>query len=198
MSIKIFSNSNHPDLHYPWAWNLDHVRSSPLRLEYQGIVDRLLEALDFIRIVGADAPQTMTSLNTVDIYMSHEGLLLEYEQSLTRYLPSPSDLKGGRRWYNVGAHFLWIGDRTRQPDGAHVEYMRGIENPVGIKVGPSTKAEDLPELLNKINPSKDIGKVTLITRYGAANVEKYLPAHIAAVKASGHVVVWQCDPMHGK
>ncbi|RUS29412.1 hypothetical protein BC938DRAFT_480694 [Jimgerdemannia flammicorona] len=151
-----------------------------------------------MRTIGADSPQGIpSSLNTVDIFMSHEGLLLEYEQSLTRHLPSPTDPKGERKWYNTGAHFLWIGDRTRQPDGAHVEYMRGIENPIGVKVGPTTKPEDLPELLNRIDPKKEIGKITLITRYGAGNVEKYLPAHIEAVKESGHVVVWVCDPMHG-
>ncbi|RUP43301.1 hypothetical protein BC936DRAFT_137360 [Jimgerdemannia flammicorona] len=196
--VRAILSSGFADLHRPSSWNLDHVRSSPLRQEYQTIVDRLLESLDFMRTIGADSPQGIpSSLNTVDIFMSHEGLLLEYEQSLTRHLPSPTDPKGERKWYNTGAHFLWIGDRTRQPDGAHVEYMRGIENPIGVKVGPTTKPEDLPELLNRIDPKKEIGKITLITRYGAGNVEKYLPAHIEAVKESGHVVVWVCDPMHG-
>jgi 3-deoxy-7-phosphoheptulonate synthase len=181
------------DLHKPHAWNLDHVRSGDTRKEYQAIVDRLTEAMDFMHTIGADS---LPSLSHVDLYTSHEGLLLDYESSLTRQLVSPAT--GEKKWYNTGAHFLWIGDRTRQPDGGHVEYMKGIENPVGIKVGPSTNPDDLPIILDAINPSKEIGKVTLITRYGAGNVEKLLPAHIEAVRKSGHIPVWVCDPMHGK
>lgn len=122
-------------------------------------------------------------------------MFLDYETSLTRLLTSPST--GRKKWYNAGAHFLWIGDRTRQPDGGHVEYMKGIENPIGIKVGPTTVPEQLVTLLNTVNPNKEIGKVTLITRFGADSVEKYLPQHIQAVRNSGHVPVWVCDPMHG-
>ncbi|CAO3663566.1 unnamed protein product [Rhizopus stolonifer] len=144
-----------------------------------------------MRTVGAD---NNTSLASVDFFVSHEALLLDYEQSLTRWMSTP---KGEKKWYNAGAHFLWIGDRTRQPENAHVEYMRGIENPVGIKVGPTTIPNDLINLLDVINPSKEIGKITLITRFGAANVEKYLPQHIEAVRQSGHIPVWVCDPMHG-
>lgn len=114
---------------------------------------------------------------------------------MTRYLTSPST--GVKKWYNSGAHFLWIGDRTRQPNGAHVEYMRGVENPIGIKVGPTTVPEQLVDLLNTLNPKKEIGKITLITRFGADKVESHLPDHIAAVKKSGHIPVWICDPMHG-
>ncbi|KAG2188258.1 hypothetical protein INT44_001011 [Umbelopsis vinacea] len=180
------------DLHKPQTWNLDHVRSGSTRQEYQAIVDRLTDAMDFMQTIGADSGR---SLSEVDWYTSHEGLLLDYESSLTREHVVPST--GEKKYYNTGAHFLWIGDRTRQPEGGHVEYMKGIENPVGIKVGPTTNPDDLPIILDAINPTKDIGKVTLITRYGAGNVEKLLPAHIEAVRKSGHIVVWVCDPMHG-
>lgn len=138
-----------------------------------------------MRTIGAD---NSSSLGSVDLYTSHEGLLLEYEQTLTRSLKDPKD--GKQKWYNTSGHFIWIGDRTRQIDGAHVEYFRGIENPIGIKVGPSMKGEELAELLYIVNPNKEVGKVTLITRYGCDKIEKILPGHIAAVKKSGHVVVW--------
>lgn len=152
-----------------------------------------------MRTVGAD---TAAQLETVDLFISHEGLLLEYEQSLTRRLRHPgahahSSDSDGKGWYNTSAHFLWIGDRTRQLDGAHVEYFRGLENPIGIKVGPSMEGDELVRLLDIVNPKKEVGKVTLITRYGEKNVEDMLGPHIEAVKASGHVVIWQCDPMHG-
>jgi hypothetical protein len=153
-----------------------------------------------MKTVGAD---TAAQLETVELFTSHEGLLLEYEQSLTRYLhhpgvrPPSNEDDNGKGWYNTSAHFLWIGDRTRQLDGAHVEYFRGLENPIGIKVGPSMKGDELVRLLDIVNPKKEIGKVTLITRYGEGKVEDMLGPHIDAVKGSGHVVVWQCDPMHG-
>lgn len=174
------------------------MQSNAVRGEYQSIVNQLTDALDFMKTVGADpsSATTQNALQKVDFFVSHEALLLDFEASLTRLLPSS---KGQRqeKYYNAGAHFLWIGDRTRQPDGAHVEYMRGIENPIGIKVGPTTVPEDLVELLNTVNPTKAIGKVTLITRFGAGKVEAYLPQHIEAVRQSGHIPVWVCDPMHG-
>ncbi|KAI7592741.1 Phospho-2-dehydro-3-deoxyheptonate, partial [Hortaea werneckii] len=165
-------------------------------------------------------------LETVDLYTSHEGLLLEYEEALTRHLrhpinrdappkmapapaPKVSPLTGGALvdntkqepettgYYNTSAHFLWVGDRTRQPDHAHIEYFRGIENPIGIKVGPTTSTEDLVQLLDIVNPNKEVGKVTLITRYGESKVDELLPQHIKAVSQTDHKVVWQCDPMHG-
>ncbi|RCI04408.1 hypothetical protein CU098_009925 [Rhizopus stolonifer] len=189
--VRTLLDSGFADLHEPSQWNLSHVRSENVKREYQTIVSQLTDSLDFMRTVGAD---NNTSLASVDFFVSHEALLLDYEQSLTRWMSTP---KGEKKWYNAGAHFLWIGDRTRQPENAHVEYMRGIENPVGIKVGPTTVPDDLINLLNVINPSKEIGKITLITRFGAANVEKYLPQHIEAVRQSGHIPVWVCDPMHG-
>ncbi|KAG5460191.1 MAG: DAHP synthetase [Olpidium bornovanus] len=150
-----------------------------------------------MKTIGADSGYEAQTLRSVDLFMSHEGLHLEYESALTRLLPSGTG-SGESAWYNIGTHFLWIGDRTRELDGAHVEYFSGIENPIGIKCGPTMRAEDLGPLLDKLNPKREVGKCTLITRYGVNNVEKHLPDHIAAVQRSGHIVVWACDPMHGK
>ena len=156
-----------------------------------------------MRTIGAD---TAGQLQTVDLYTSHEGLLLEYEQSQTRKMKDPSTREqtrkpspDGKSYYNTSAHFLWIGDRTRQIDGAHIEYFRGIENPVGVKIGPTTPTADILALLRKLNPSVEVGKITLITRYGASKVRSLLPEHIRTVEKSEYArsVVWQCDPMHG-
>lgn len=192
--VRTLLDSGFADLHEPSKWNLSHVRSDSVRREYQNIVSQLTDSLDFMRTVGADNGGAPSALTSIDFFVSHESLLLEYETALTRLMTSPTKKK---KWYNAGAHFLWIGDRTRQPENAHVEYIRGIANPIGIKVGPSTVPEDLVRLLNTVNPDKEVGKVTLITRFGADNVEKYLPQHIEAVRWSGHIPVWVCDPMHG-
>lgn len=187
------------DLHNPLDWDLGHVQDDELQKKYSHIVSNISESLRFMRTIGAD---TSGQLQTVDLYTSHEGLVLEYEQSLTRKLKHPAGYQStlsndGKGWYNTSAHFIWIGDRTRQINGGHVEYFRGIENPIGIKVGPSMKNDELVELLDIVNPNKEVGKVTLITRYGKDKVDAMLGPHIEAVKKSGHVVVWQCDPMHG-
>jgi len=201
------------DLHRPLDWNLGHVSDPELQSRYSRIVESISESLRFMRTVGAD---TAGQLQSVDLFTSHEGLLLEYETAMTRQLrhppnkfstviqtPTPEvpedaiDESEPTGYYNTSAHFLWIGDRTRQPDHAHVEYFRGIENPLGIKVGPTTSPGDLVQLLDIVNPHKEVGKVTLITRYGENRVEELLPVHIDVVRKSGHVVVWQCDPMHG-
>ncbi|KAG2223147.1 hypothetical protein INT45_005703 [Circinella minor] len=193
--VRTLLDSGFADLHQPSNWNLSHVRSDAVRGEYQSIVTQLTDALDFMGTVGADSSSNNNALTSVDFFVSHEALLLEYETSLTRHLTSP--LTKTKKYYNTGAHFLWIGDRTRQPDGAHIEYIRGIENPVGLKVGPTTEPGKLVEILDRVNPNKEIGKVTLITRFGADNVEKNLPQHIEAVRNAGHIPVWVCDPMHG-
>jgi len=185
--------SGFADLHSPFEWTLSHVQSDTTKQQYQTIVDSITDAIRFMRTIGAD---TSSSLGSVDLYTSHEGLLLEYEQSLTRKLKDPSD-NNKQKWFNTSGHFIWIGDRTRQLDGAHVEYFRGIENPIGIKVGPTMENDELVKLLDIVNPNKEVGKVTLISRYGCEKIEKHLPGHIEAVKRSGHIVVWQCDPMHG-
>ncbi|KAK4696335.1 3-deoxy-7-phosphoheptulonate synthase, partial [Lecanoromycetidae sp. Uapishka_2] len=214
--IRASLSSGIADLHSPLDWELGHVKDEKIKAQYTRIVDNITDSLRFMHTVGADKGK---GLETVDLYTSHEGLLLEYEQSLTRRLRHPplhatlqsassqppimtnghssSIAEDGKGWYNTSAHFLWIGDRTRQLDGAHVEYFRGLENPIGIKVGPTMTSSELVFLLDTVNPSKSIGKVTLITRYGEHKVASLLPSHITAVRDSGHVVVWQCDPMHG-
>ncbi|MCJ1484240.1 Aromatic/aminoadipate aminotransferase 1 [Schaereria dolodes] len=207
--IRAALSSGIADLHSPLDWELGHVRDRGIKAQYERIVESITESLQFMRTVGADS--AASGLETVDLYTSHEGLLLEYEQTLTRRLKHPPGKAypivsakasfqtsgDGKGWYNTSAHFLWIGDRTRQLGGAHVEYFRGLENPIGIKVGPTMKEDELVQLLDIVNPSKEVGKVTLITRYGENKVNALLGMHIEAVKASGHVVVWQCDPMHG-
>jgi len=206
--------SGFASLHHPRDWSLNHVRSPSLRREFETIVDGLSDALDFSRTIGADPTTSYEqgggrgTLGEVDFYTSHEGLMLAYEETLTRELPVPTNIKvenvnktgtapPTKAFYNTGAHFLWIGDRTRQLTGAHVEYFRGIRNPIGIKVGPSMNNEELVRLLDIVNPDKELGRVTLISRYGARKIDDHLPGHIGAVKRSGHPVAWICDPMHG-
>lgn len=203
--------SGFADLHNPMDWSLGHVGDKVLLYKYTRIVESIRESLRFMKTVGTD---TASGLSSVDLFTSHEALLLAYEEGLTRKLRHPlnRDTPDARRasihdatasspdssgYYNTSAHFLWIGDRTRQPDHAHIEYVRGVENPIGIKIGPTTKEKDLGVLLDRVNPKREIGKVTLITRYGKDKVSEMLPKHIEAVRKTGHIVVWQCDPMHG-
>ncbi|KAL8806659.1 MAG: hypothetical protein Q9182_001187 [Xanthomendoza sp. 2 TL-2023] len=219
--IRASLSSGIADLHSPLDWELGHVKDSSIKAKYETIVKSITESLRFMKTVGADS--AAGSLETVELFTSHEGLLLEYEQSLTRLLKTPSSYQpsypsssssssssnnnnnpthitnNGKHYYNTSAHFLWIGDRTRQPDGAHIEYFRGIANPIGLKIGPSFPPTDLVPLLNTLNPTREIGKITLITRYGAAHIASLLPQHIHAVQSSPHAgtVIWQCDPMHG-
>ena len=197
--IRGVLSSGMADLHSPMDWGLGHVLSPEIKQKYERIVSSVTDALRFMRTVGLDTPH---GIETVDFYASHEGLMLEYEQALTRLsrhpVPAgaePSEPETG--YYATSGHFLWIGDRTRQLDGAHVEFFRGLSNPIGVKVGPSMQADELVQLLDTVNPDKEIGKVTLITRYGAAKIKDHLPGHIKAVQNSGHLPVWQCDPMHG-
>jgi 3-deoxy-7-phosphoheptulonate synthase len=211
------------DLHHPMDWGLGHVRDAELQQKYAKIVESIRQCLRFMRTANAD---TAGQLETVDLFTSHEGLLLAYEESLTRKLrhppnrtaplpthpapaPKVSPLTGGalidssktvpetEGYYNTSTHFIWVGDRTRHPDHAHIEYFRGIENPIGIKVGPTTSTTDLIQLLDIVDPHHEPGKVTLITRYGFQKIASLLPTHIKAVRETGHKVVWQCDPMHG-
>ncbi|KAK9456983.1 DAHP synthetase [Dipodascopsis uninucleata] len=190
--IRTTLSSGFADLHRPFDWSLSHVQSNAVKERYQKVVTSITEGLSFMKTVGAD---NSSSLQSVDLFTSHEGLLLEFEQSLTRKLRDPTDNR--MKWYNTSAHFLWIGDRTRQLNGAHVEYFRGITNPIGIKVGPSMKAEELTALLDVVDPDCIVGRVTLITRYGADKIKDKLPAHIRAVQETGHKVVWMSDPCHG-
>ncbi|PKY00321.1 phospho-2-dehydro-3-deoxyheptonate aldolase [Aspergillus campestris IBT 28561] len=194
------------DLHSPLDWGLGHIITPSIKEKYEQIVNRVKDALRFMNTVGID---TDRGFETVEVFTSHEGLLLEYEQSLTRLLKNPHSESARRAahpptatttsqsYYATSSHFIWIGDRTRQLEGAHVEFFRGITNPIGIKIGPSMTPNELTRLLDVVNPSREIGKVTLISRYGTSKIAQYLPEHIAAVQQSGHIPVWQCDPMHG-
>jgi 3-deoxy-7-phosphoheptulonate synthase len=175
------------DLHNPQHWDLGFVQDLKQRAEYEAVVVRLLDAIDFVESTGVRAP----SLQTVELFTSHEGLLLPWEEAQT--------VRVGDSWFNLGAHMLWIGDRTRQLDGAHVEYFRGIANPIGVKVGPSLAPEDLVALLAALEPDDRPGRLTLITRLGAGGgVGAHLPRFIEAVRASGRRnALWSCDPMHG-
>lgn len=213
--LRAAISSGLADMHSPLDWGLGHVLDPIVKDKYQKIVHTITDWLEMMQTIGLS---TGGGLETVDLFTSHEGLLLEYEQSLTRLCkhppntlsmaptiptslpnghvhPSPSFPPSG--YYATSAHFLWIGDRTRQPTHAHVEFFRGLSNPIGIKVGPTMTASELPPLLDLLNPHREIGKITLITRYGYDKIATHLPSHIQAVKNSGHVVVWQCDPMHG-
>ncbi|KAI3340662.1 phospho-2-dehydro-3-deoxyheptonate aldolase-like protein [Ustulina deusta] len=197
------------DLHRPLNWSLGHVKDPELKAKYTAAVQFLQDMLRFMHTVGADKSPT---LDTIDLFTSHEGLLLEYEENLTRLMdvpPAPGQQQqppsaegssqARKQYYDTSAHFLWIGDRTRQLDGAHVEFFRGVANPIGVKVGPTTPTADLLGLLRTLNPAVEPGKITLITRYGASRVRDLLPPHIRAVEASEYkgAVIWQCDPMHG-
>ncbi|KAI0998804.1 Phospho-2-dehydro-3-deoxyheptonate aldolase [Podosphaera aphanis] len=192
------------DLRRPLAWELGYVHDPELKAKYSKIVNSIIESLRFMQTIGAD---NLSATASVDLYTSHEGLLLDYEQALTRFLPhphisqsfTPTSEGNERSFFDTSAHFLWLGDRTRQIDGAHVEFFRGIENPLGVKIGPNIDPSDLLPLLRKLNPSREIGKITLITRYGASKIRELLPLHIRVVEESEYhgCVIWQCDPMHG-
>ncbi|TNE92398.1 MAG: 3-deoxy-7-phosphoheptulonate synthase [Deltaproteobacteria bacterium] len=173
------------DLREAEHWDLGFVREAERRAAYQDMTDRILDALDFVRVTGVEDP----SLHSVDLWSSHEGLLLAWEEAQT--------FPVGDKFYNLGAHLLWIGDRTRQVDGAHVEYFRGIANPIGVKCGPSMAPDELLHLLDKLDPEREPGRVTLITRYGADKAGELLPGHIRAIQREGREVVWSSDPMHG-
>ncbi|KAH9939292.1 DAHP synthetase [Epithele typhae] len=209
--VRSLLTSGFASLHHPKDWSLGHVRSPAVREEFERITEGLSDALEFSRTIGF-AKDSLSyehgggrgALGEVDFYTSHEGLMLDFEEAMTREFAIPSSLgsfdpdgQAARAHYNTSAHFLWIGDRTRQLDGAHVEYFRGIRNPIGVKVGPTMKADELVRMLDIVNPDRESGKVTLITRYGAGKVEEHLPGHIRAVQESGHPVIWICDPMHG-
>lgn len=186
--IRSMIDGGFADLHQPYNWNLYGIEKSAQWPEYKATVERILDAIHFMESFGGVNPD---KLHRVSFYTSHEALHLPYEESLTRL-----DARSGR-YYNLGAHMLWVGDRTRHPDGAHAEYLRGIANPVGIKVGPAADPGELLRLLDVINPRGEAGRITLITRLGRENVSARLPAIVAAVRSSGHVVAWSCDPMHG-
>jgi len=187
--LRAFSTGGYADVHKVHSWTLGFTETEKAS-KYRVMSERIADALDFIKAAGLDS-KIAHELRTVDFYTSHEGLLLEYEEALTR-LDSTSG-----KWLAGSGHMIWIGDRTRQPDGAHVEFCRGVLNPIGLKCGPTTTADDLKVLMNKLNPENEAGRLTLIARLGAGSVGDHLPRLIKAVQEEGANVVWSCDPMHG-
>ena len=186
--LRAFAQGGFADVHQVHQWNLDFIANSALSEKYHQLANRIDETLAFMRAVGMDsAPQ----LREVSFFTAHEALLLNYEQAFVRQ----DSLTG--RWYDCSAHMLWIGDRTRQLDGAHVEFMRGIENPIGVKVGPSMDPDELIRLIDVLNPDNDPGRLNLIVRMGADKVEAHFPRLLRKVKEEGRQVLWSSDPMHG-
>ncbi|APF37120.1 3-deoxy-7-phosphoheptulonate synthase class II [Chelatococcus daeguensis] len=188
--LRAFAGGGYANLQNAHRWMLGFVKDSPSSGRYQELAGRITEALDFMRACGID-PESHPEMRSTDFYTSHEALLLGYEEALTRVDSTSGD------WYATSGHMVWIGDRTRQPDHAHVEYCRGIRNPIGLKCGPSLKADELLRLIDTLNPDNEAGRLTLICRFGADKVLEHLPALVRAVKESGRSVVWSCDPMHG-
>ncbi len=188
--LRAFATGGFADLHKVHQWTQGFVQQSPQGEKYQHLAQQIDQTMAFIEACGISSSNT-PQLKETNLYTSHEALLLGYEQALTRQ----DSLTGN--WYDCSAHMLWIGDRTRQPDHAHVEFLRGVRNPVGIKVGPSTQVDDLLRLLDILNPAQIPGRITLIARMGADKITELLPPLVRAVKASGHHVVWSSDPMHG-
>jgi 3-deoxy-7-phosphoheptulonate synthase len=188
--LRAFATGGYANLRQVHQWTLDFMGRSPWAERFADVANRIGEALDFMEACGID-PATVPQLQSTDFYTSHEALLLPYEQALTRQ----DSLTG--KWYDTSAHFLWIGDRTRFEGSAHVEYLRGVGNPIGMKCGPSLEPDALLRLLDTLDPAREPGRITLISRFGHDKVEAGLPKLVRAVKAAGHPVVWSCDPMHG-
>src|SRR6478735_7183554 len=188
--VRAFTKGGFADLNRVHAWTQEFIASSPEGQKYEQLAAEIDRALRFMRACGIDT-ESNSRLHEVDVFTSHEALLLGYEEALTRQ----DSLTGG--WYDCSAHMLWIGERTRQLDGAHVEFLRGVGNPLGCKIGPSTEVEFVLELCERLNPARIPGRLTLISRMGADRVEGALRPLLHAVRAAGHPVVWACDPMHG-
>jgi 3-deoxy-7-phosphoheptulonate synthase len=188
--LRAFTKGGFADLGRVHQWNQEFVASSPAGQLYERVADDIERALRFMRATGINT-ESQQNLHEVDIYTSHEALLLGYEEALTRRDSLTGD------WYDCSAHMLWIGERTRQLDGAHVEFLRGVGNPIGCKIGPNASVDEVLALCEALNPDRVPGRLTLITRLGASRVAEALPRLLAGVRDSGHPVVWACDPMHG-
>jgi len=188
--IRAFSHGGFADLKKVHTWNLSFIKNTPTAKKFKELEDRIADALAFMDACGINSDFNRR-LKTVNFWTSHEALLLPFEQAMTRVDSTTGE------YHATSAHFVWIGDRTRQLDGGHVEFCRGIENPIGIKCGPTLKSEDLINLCNRINPNNEKGKITLISRFGCDNVGKFLPKLIRSIKKEGLNVIWSCDPMHG-
>lgn len=188
--LRAFSQGGFADIHRVHEWNLGFANSAGAADKYKRWADRISDSLEFMNAAGVNSGNSH-SLHTVDFYTSHEALLLEYEEALCRI-----DSTSGLPLAGSG-HMIWIGDRTRQPDGAHVEFCSGVQNPIGLKCGPTISTDDLLRLIDKLNPENEEGRLTLIARFGAGSVGDYLPKLIKAVEAEGRKVLWTCDAMHG-
>ena len=188
--LRAFAGGGYADLHNIHRWTLGFVADSPQGARYREVADKISETLQFMAAIGV-TPESQPALHQVDFFTSHEGLLLNFEEAMTRVDSTTGD------WYDTSAHLLWIGERTRQLDGAHVEFFRGIKNPIGVKVGPTLEADELLRLIDVLNPKDEPGRLTLYGRFGFDKIEARLPALLRATKAAGRQVVWAIDPMHG-
>ena len=188
--LRAFATGGYANLENAHRWMLGFVKDSPQSHRYQELADRITETLAFMRAIGLDAERHQ-EMRATDFYTSHEALLLGFEQALTRVDSTTGD------HYATSGHMIWIGDRTRQLDHAHVEYCRGVKNPIGLKCGPSLQPDDLLRLIEALNPDDEAGRLTLICRFGSDKIVDHLPSLIRAVKRAGRTVVWSCDPMHG-
>lgn len=188
--VRAFAHGGYADLHRVNKWTLDFVKDHPLADRYRDLSNRLDQALAFLEAAGITSENSQ-QIREAEFYTSHEALLLPYEQALTRTDSTTGD------YYDVSGHFLWIGDRTRQPDGAHVEFLRGVKNPIGVKCGPSLPNEDLLRLLDILNPENEPGRITLISRMGHEKIGAHLPGLIRTLQKEGRIVTWSSDPMHG-
>ena len=188
--LRAFAHGGYANLASVHQWMLGFVKDSPQSRRYMELADRISEALDFMRACGLDL-ESHPELRSTDLYTSHEALLLGFEEAMTRVDSTSGD------WYCTSGHMVWIGDRTRQPDHGHVEFCRGIKNPIGLKCGPSLKADELLRLIDMLNPENEPGRLTLIGRFGSEKVGEFLPALVRATRREGRSIVWSCDPMHG-
>ena len=188
--LRAFATGGYANLSNAHQWMLGFVKDNPQSTRYEALASRITEALDFMRACGID-PESHPEMRTTDFYTSHEALLLGYEQAMTRVDSTSGD------WYCTSGHLVWIGDRTRQLDHAHVEFCRGIKNPLGLKCGPSLTPDGLLKLIDVLNPENEPGRMTLICRFGADKVAEHRPGLIRTVKREGRTVLWSCDPMHG-
>ena len=186
--IRSLIDGGFADLHHPEYWDLDFVRHASLAEEYQRMVESIGEGLRFMETL---AGRKVGEMSRVDFFTCHEGLLLEYEEAMTRVVPHRDG------WWNLSTHMPWIGLRTSDPGGGHVEYFRGIRNPIGVKIGPGTEPEQLVDLLDRLDPDQEPGRITLVHRFGVHEIANGLPPLIAAVRGMGRLPLWVCDPMHG-
>ena len=188
--LRAFAGGGYADLYNIHRWTLGFVADSPQGARYRELTDKISDSLSFMAAVGV-TPDTHPDLHRVEFFTSHEALLLGFEEAMTRVDSTSGD------WYDTSAHMLWIGERTRQLDGAHIEFMRGVKNPIGVKCGPTMEPDDLLRLIDALNPSNEPGRLTLIGRFGVDKIAERLPALMAATRRAGKVVVWSTDPMHG-